>query len=78
MSASKTASTNFSKMEQTFLAGSTFKRNKRYLNIEKINGEEEQEHLRRRRPRKTSKNIEAKISRSFSNSTAALTERVSR
>ena len=43
MSARKTASTVFSKMEASFLASSTLRRNKRYLDIEKINQEEEVE-----------------------------------
>ena len=40
MSARKTSSTAFSKMEATFVASSTLKRNRRYLDIEKINLEE--------------------------------------
>lgn len=40
MSATKTPSTVFSKMENAFIASSTLKRNKRYLDIEKINGQE--------------------------------------
>ena len=41
MSARKTGSTSFSKMEASFIASSTLKRNRRYLDIEKINLEEE-------------------------------------
>ena len=73
MSARKTRSTGFSKMEASFIASSTLKRNKRYLDIEKINLEEEHENVKRRRPRNHSKSVEAKINRSFSSSTAALT-----
>jgi hypothetical protein len=60
-------------MEQTFIASSTLKRNKRYLDIEKINCEEENSQIKRRRPLPASRSIEAKINRSFSNSTAAIT-----
>jgi hypothetical protein len=38
MSAAKTPSTVFSKMESAFIASSTLKRNKRYLDIERIKG----------------------------------------
>lgn len=41
MSASKAPSTAFSKMESAFIASSTLKRNKRYLDIERIKGQEE-------------------------------------
>ena len=78
MSARKTASTAFSKMEATFIASSTLKRNRRYLDIEKINMEEESENVKRRKPRNHSKSVENKINRSFSSSTAALTERLGR
>ncbi len=41
MSTSKVPSTAFSKMESAFIASSTLKRNKRYLDIEKLKGQEE-------------------------------------
>ena len=69
----KTASTAFSKIEVKFIASSTLKRNRRYLDIEKINFQEEHENIKRRKPRNNSKSVETKINRSFSSSTAALT-----
>ena len=78
MSARKTSSTAYSKMEATFIASSTLKRNRRYLDIEKLNHEESNDNIRRRKPRNTSNSVKNKINRSFSNSTAALTERLGR
>jgi hypothetical protein len=64
------------KMEAAFIASSTLKRNRRYLDIEKINEAERDSFNQRRKPHSSSKSIERKIKRSFSNSTAMLTDRI--
>jgi len=76
MSAEKSNQNTFGRMEAALIAFSTLKRNRRYLDIEKINSEEETLQIKRRKPFATSKSIEAKINRSFSNSTATVTERL--
>ncbi len=59
-----------------FVANSTLRRNRRYFDIHKLNDIEQESHVQRRRPYSSSKNIENKINHSFSNSTAAFTERL--
>ena len=63
-------------MEAAFVASSTLKRNKRYIDINKINDLEQESRVLRRRPLSSSKNAEVKINNSFSNATNAYTERL--
>lgn len=65
-----------SKMEAAFVASSTLKRNRRYLDIERINELESESQLKRRRPFSSTRSIHDKINHSFSNSTTAFTERL--
>lgn len=73
---SENPSLSQSKMEATFIANSTLKRNKRYFDVERLNDLEQESHVQRRRPYSSGRNVEDKINRSFSNSTAAFTERL--
>ena len=67
---------NGNKMEAAFVASSTLRRNKRYLDIGKINELEGESRVQRRRPYSSTSNVTSKINRSFSNSTSAFTERL--
>jgi hypothetical protein len=73
---SENPSLSQTKMEATFVANSTLKRNKRYFDVERLNGLEHDSHVQRRRPYSSGRNVEDKINRSFSNSTTAFTERL--
>lgn len=46
-----------SKMEAMFVANSTLRRNKRYLDVERLNDLEHESHLQRRRPYSSGRNI---------------------
>ena len=76
-SKSQSAKSNISNFERNFEKQQLYKRNKRYINIEKVQSNEAEYSILRRKPITSEDDrLSQKFHSSFMNSTAELTERL--
>lgn len=76
----KSAKTTASSFEKKFETHQLYKRNKRYINLEKTEATDQEFSILRRKPigMETKSSLTHKMNTSFMNSTAELTERLDR